>query len=972
MARDPETGRFWRLRGLRTYLTNTVYTFAAPASGSSIAPLTSETDRNGNTITINYVAGTCGTAVGCEISTIQGTQSQVLTFSYNASGQITEIGDSSGRTWHYGYDSNGNLALYTDPTGAQTAYYYDPTTGLLTSVMDPNPNTTTITYASDGSHRVASVTEPDGTQSGQLTKLNYVNSGETDVTDPDTNITKYFLDSQGRVIGVTDPTDEYVAQTWNQNSTSASSTDAITGATTLEGYATGSTSQAYLANAIKEANGATGTLTYNTPGQPYLPDTVTDPEGHTLSLGYNTAGNLATVSGNVAGTTQTPVNLTYNANGTIASSKDGDQHVTIYQYNSLGQLVTVAPPAPAGPTSLTYDSEGRIATATDGNGNTTTFTYDGDDRVLSETVTNGTPSETENFVYTYDKNGNQLTMTGNDGTTTEVYDAANRLVSETQPGSAGPALYGYDKDDNLTSLSDGLYDTETFSYDGAGRLKQVVGEGQSYNYSYQYDNQEPQGVPDPLDSETITYPNGIVATWSYTDGQITDIKYTGTAGVLRDFQYNYNTTGTPSTPTDLIQQETDQSGNVTNYTYDTFDRLTGAGVTNDSSDLHDYQYAYDGAGNRTSETVDGTQTGYLYDAANELQSATTAGQVARTFTYDPDGNQLTDSTGYSEAYNVLNQTTSFQDGLQILNDLTPTYDGPGQSDRTSSSTAVAYANTAIGLSSSDNTSLLNLIAPDNTTNGQTSYVRDPYGDLLGITTVVPILNSGVQLGTTTTNYTYATDLQGSVSAIYDGNQTLQTAYTYDPYGNIVTNSPDNVVQPYRFQGQYQDSTGLYDIGERYYDPTTGRWTQPDPDQDVTSPGQSNAYAFVGDDPINSTDPSGTYTVSCHFPYRDCHLDFSKAFTQILAAALGKEADNSAIDAVGATVCTTVTTIASRIGGLEFGAIAGGFCTVIWGQLGRRYAERIKYAAARGICVSVHFGWAPSLPLVRADRGPGCK
>jgi len=41
------------------------------------------------------------------------------------------------------------------------------------------------------------------------------------------------------------------------------------------------------------------------------------------------------------------------------------------------------------------------------------------------------------------------------------------------------------------------------------------------------------------------------------------------------------------------------------------------------------------------------------------------------------------------------------------------------------------------------------------------------------------------------------------------------------------------------------------LGARYYNPTTGRFTQPDP-----SGQEANNYAYAGGDPINHTDPSG--------------------------------------------------------------------------------------------------------------------
>ncbi len=41
------------------------------------------------------------------------------------------------------------------------------------------------------------------------------------------------------------------------------------------------------------------------------------------------------------------------------------------------------------------------------------------------------------------------------------------------------------------------------------------------------------------------------------------------------------------------------------------------------------------------------------------------------------------------------------------------------------------------------------------------------------------------------------------------------------------------------------------MGHRYYDPSLGRFTQPDPSGQETNP-----YLYAGGDPINNVDPSG--------------------------------------------------------------------------------------------------------------------
>ncbi len=79
-------------------------------------------------------------------------------------------------------------------------------------------------------------------------------------------------------------------------------------------------------------------------------------------------------------------------------------------------------------------------------------------------------------------------------------------------------------------------------------------------------------------------------------------------------------------------------------------------------------------------------------------------------------------------------------------------------------------------------------------------------------------------------------------------------YTYDPYGNA-SSVTENVPNPFRYIGALWDaSTGLYKLGERYYDPSIGRFTQTDPSTSCSA--RSEGYVYTGDDPVNNVDPSG--------------------------------------------------------------------------------------------------------------------
>ena len=49
---------------------------------------------------------------------------------------------------------------------------------------------------------------------------------------------------------------------------------------------------------------------------------------------------------------------------------------------------------------------------------------------------------------------------------------------------------------------------------------------------------------------------------------------------------------------------------------------------------------------------------------------------------------------------------------------------------------------------------------------------------------------------------------------------------------------------------------LYKFGERYYDPSTARWTQLDPSDAPLDTHGWNRYIYAGNDPINFIDPSG--------------------------------------------------------------------------------------------------------------------
>lgn len=165
-----------------------------------------------------------------------------------------------------------------------------------------------------------------------------------------------------------------------------------------------------------------------------------------------------------------------------------------------------------------------------------------------------------------------------------------------------------------------------------------------------------------------------------------------------------------------------------------------------------------------------------------------------------------------------------------------TYAGSGQAARVSAG-GTSYVYDLRGMAS------------ETTWGTTTRYVRDPSGTLLG-----------ERIGSTT--YYYVFDGLGSVIGLTGASGSLVATYAYDPYGNLVA-STGTTPNRYRFAGGYQDAaTGLYKLGERYYDPVLGRWSQPDPAGATrTDPGASSSYVYSGDDPVNALDLNGLMPIA---------------------------------------------------------------------------------------------------------------
>ncbi len=141
------------------------------------------------------------------------------------------------------------------------------------------------------------------------------------------------------------------------------------------------------------------------------------------------------------------------------------------------------------------------------------------------------------------------------------------------------------------------------------------------------------------------------------------------------------------------------------------------------------------------------------------------------------------------------------------------------------------------------------------------YLRDAGGTAYGMIYTTA--------GGTRYTYYYLFDLQGNVTALVRSNGNLIATYEYDawgrPYGvkdadGAAITSETHVARlnPYRYRGYYYDEeTGFYYCGSRYYDPVVCRWLNADisygTGQGILS---YNMFAYCLNNPVGMRDGAG--------------------------------------------------------------------------------------------------------------------
>ena len=161
---------------------------------------------------------------------------------------------------------------------------------------------------------------------------------------------------------------------------------------------------------------------------------------------------------------------TYDGNDNLTKRRTPNGADILFTYDPVNQLLNKTLPGTQ-ITSYQYDLVGNLTNVTDPD-SVLAMTYDQANRPLTTNTAGSSNQPSITLTYTYDKNGNRLTLNGGTASHTYVYDVLNRLTSLTSP--AGASTFAYDELSRRTSLTLPNGTQTTYTYDPASQVTQIL------------------------------------------------------------------------------------------------------------------------------------------------------------------------------------------------------------------------------------------------------------------------------------------------------------------------------------------------------------------------------------------------------------------------------------------------------------------------------------------------------------------
>ena len=114
-------------------------------------------------------------------------------------------------------------------------------------------------------------------------------------------------------------------------------------------------------------------------------------------------------------------------------------------------------------------------------------------------------------------------------------------------------------------------------------------------------------------------------------------------------------------------------------------------------------------------------------------------------------------------------------------------------------------------------------------------------------------------------YLYNKDIQGSTSSLVKEDGSADAIYQYTDFGETMIQGYDQAKNEVCYTGGiYDQSTGLYYLNARYYDPEDGRFMTEDSYRgEIMNPETGHLYVYCANNPVNYVDPSGHFAAAMY-------------------------------------------------------------------------------------------------------------